>query len=514
MPEGTREKYAIYLRKSRADLELEAIGQGETLAKHKARLLELAESKEIMPSQIEIYQEVVSGESISARPEMQRLLLDVYQRKFKGVLVVEVERLARGNTKDQGEVADAFQYSNTLIITPSKVFDPRNEFDQEYFEFGLFMSRREYNTIKRRMQAGKESALKSGNYLGSCRIYGYNIKRINKKERTLEVNPEEAMVVKWIFDQWTEDRRSCSEIARALTDMGIKTMKETSVEWNRCTISGILQNYHYIGKIPAHQRKTAKEYDLDSAMLITRTYRNQDFDLFQGKHEAIISKEQFEKAQSLFAASSPVKLNKQMVNPLSGLLHCKECGRAMFYNAYRSKGEKVSPRYIHPVNTRCKNTASTTANVVISALSEALQEYLDDFTVQLENASEGKNEANLEMQIDAYSNELEKIKKKRQMLFSLFEEGSYTKEEFLERKKYHTDRIEEIQVRIQELQLQKKEKVDHADQIVQLHQALDLLKDDSISAKEKNIFLKSFIKSIDYSGLDEARRPVIDVYLK
>ena len=92
---------------------------------------------------------------------------------WDGVLVVEVERLARGDTIDQGVVSRAFQYSDTKIITPSKVYDPNNEFDEEYFEFGLFMSRREYKTIKRRLNAGRISSVKEGKYCGNRPPYGY-----------------------------------------------------------------------------------------------------------------------------------------------------------------------------------------------------------------------------------------------------------------------------------------------------------------------------------------------------
>ncbi len=165
-----------------SDIDLEALGQGETLARHRTMLYDLAERHDILPEQITEFKEVVSGESIASRPQMQKLLSEVYQKKYKGVLVVEVERLARGNTKDQGEVADAFQYSNTLIITPLKIYNPQNQFDQEYFEFGLFMSRREYKTIRRRMEAGIHQSFNEGNYVGSVRPYGYDIKRINKRK--------------------------------------------------------------------------------------------------------------------------------------------------------------------------------------------------------------------------------------------------------------------------------------------------------------------------------------------
>lgn len=162
---NTSKEYAIYLRKSRKDMELEAMGQGETLARHRAALEELAGKQGLKV--VKIYEEIVSGESIEARPQMQALLDDVCAGIYAGVLVMEVERLARGNTKDQGEVAEAFAMSSTLIVTPSKTYDPTNEFDEEYFEFGLFMSRREYKTIRRRMQRGLMESVKEGNYVGS-----------------------------------------------------------------------------------------------------------------------------------------------------------------------------------------------------------------------------------------------------------------------------------------------------------------------------------------------------------
>lgn len=103
----------IYLRKSRADREAEARGEGETLARHERILLDLAKKRGYNVGAI--YKEIVSGETISARPVMQQLLREVESGMWDGVLVVEVERLARGDTIDQGVVARSFQYSNTLI---------------------------------------------------------------------------------------------------------------------------------------------------------------------------------------------------------------------------------------------------------------------------------------------------------------------------------------------------------------------------------------------------------------
>ena len=102
-------QYCIYLRKSRKDEEAERRGEGETLARHEKALLALAKSQQL--SITKIYREIVSGDTIAARPVMQKLLEEVGNGVWDGVLVMEIERLARGNTMDQGLISQAFQFS-------------------------------------------------------------------------------------------------------------------------------------------------------------------------------------------------------------------------------------------------------------------------------------------------------------------------------------------------------------------------------------------------------------------
>ena len=122
--------YCMYLRRSRADIEEEQRGAGNTLARHYARLTELAERLGISIPQSAVYREIVSGDTIAERPQMKRLLADVEAGKWTGVLVTEMSRLARGDTVDQGIVANTFLYSNTLIITPQKTYDLRDQSDE------------------------------------------------------------------------------------------------------------------------------------------------------------------------------------------------------------------------------------------------------------------------------------------------------------------------------------------------------------------------------------------------
>ena len=65
-------EYAIYLRKSRADLEAEAHGEGDTLARHEHILMELAKSRALPIGAI--YREIVSGERIANRPVISAFL--------------------------------------------------------------------------------------------------------------------------------------------------------------------------------------------------------------------------------------------------------------------------------------------------------------------------------------------------------------------------------------------------------------------------------------------------------
>ena len=91
--------YAMYLRKSRADDPHESIE--ETLRKHEKILFDLANKLNIKRSEIVQFKEVVSGENLKNRPEAQKMLKLVMENAFEGVLVVDSQRLARGDTLDQ-----------------------------------------------------------------------------------------------------------------------------------------------------------------------------------------------------------------------------------------------------------------------------------------------------------------------------------------------------------------------------------------------------------------------------
>ena len=508
-------KYAMYLRKSRADLELEAMGEGETLARHQHMLENLAAKHEIHPDQITIYKEVVSGDSIDERPEMQRLLADVYANTYDGVLVVEVERLARGNTKDQGEVADAFQASSTNIITPAKVYDPNNEFDQEYFEFGLFMSRREYKTIKRRLEAGKKASVMEGNYLLPQRVFGYDIVRRSKKERTLVIREDEAKIVQMIFDWHTEEKRATGWMARQLTLMGIPTTKGRP-EWNRGTVRDMLANPTYIGKVWWGKRRTIKEYNEELGKLVKVTKEDGIPDIYEGKHKGIISEEQYRKAQYVTQTmkNPSAKNSTELINPLAGMMQCCDCGRNMIANQFKD-GRKT--RISHARDTICQKK-SLPMDDVLDAFVDALKVTIADFEMKMEADDNKAERAKHQTMLDAMESELAKMERKRKKLFLDYEDEVYSRDEFIERKQHYNQAIDEIKKQIQEAQNAIPEPVDYSERIVTLHAMIDCVKDPDLSAKKKNDFLKQFVDRITYDSINYGQRKggkaVLEVFLK
>ncbi|MEI3578964.1 MAG: recombinase family protein [Acutalibacteraceae bacterium] len=155
---------------------------------------------------------------------MQRLLREVSAGQWDGVLVVEIERLARGDTEDQGAVAKAFQYSGTKIVTPLKTYDPGDEFDEEYFEFGLYMSRRELKTINRRLVRGRQASAKQGKYVGSVAPFGYEKAPLTGQKGFTLIPSPDAAVVQLIFRLFLSSAEmGTGDTATQLNQMGYRT---------------------------------------------------------------------------------------------------------------------------------------------------------------------------------------------------------------------------------------------------------------------------------------------------
>lgn len=482
--------YCMYLRKSRADAEAEARGEGETLSRHHRTLMELAKRRGVEITAE--YREIVSGDSIAARPQMQAMLADIAAGKYKGVLCMEIERLARGNTIDQGIVAQAFKDSGTLIITPTKTYDPDNEFDEEYFEFSLFMSRREYKTIKRRMQAGRLATIKEGNYISPTPPYGYRKVHPEPKVHTLEIVPDEAEVVRMIYAMYLEGSGSRA-IASELNRLGIQPQKNTF--WEKPSIKKILANPVYMG------------------MLQWRT-KGSGETCYQGKHPAIIDPETFlavqEKRETNPAAQVPNNLELQ--NYYHNILYCGECGHQMKRRLVKNNGKAhILCRY-----NQCRGkVVSATIESVDESVLSALRFQIESLE-ELERAgkSDPKPPSTSDGTIKRLRSELERLTRQQDRLYDLLEQEIYDNNTFLERMGKLVSNRKAIENRIAELEAsENKPKRSPGESISQLRYVIDHFNDADV--KEKNRLLHLVVNKIYYHKTERAcyRKPGTDLWL-
>jgi DNA invertase Pin-like site-specific DNA recombinase len=440
----------MYLRKSRADMEAEAHGEGETLARHERALMDYAKKHKLYITKT--YKEVVSGETITARPVMQQLLSDVEKGIWAGVLVMEVERLARGDTIDQGLVAQTFKYSGTKIITPMKIYDPGNEFDEEYFEFGLFMSRREYKTINRRLQAGRVSSVKEGKWVGNKKPYGYKIVKLQgQKGYTLEIEPDEAAVIKMIFELYTvgeeqDDgsikRLGSTLIANKLNDMKIPPAQ--SKKWTPSRVLELMRNPVYIGKVRWNFRPAVKKMQ-EGIVTIERPRADEDeWLLYDGLHEAIIDEDLFNKTQEYLKNNKPKPAPnmKPIKNPLTGIVICGQCGAKMVRRPYPNR----TPDALVCPASGCKNISSY-LSFVENRILVSLQQWLTDYKLQLD--IENKEViSNTEIEVKKQNakrleEELKNLNKQMSSIHDFLEQGIYNTETFMERSKIINEKLNE-----------------------------------------------------------------------
>lgn len=386
--------YIMYLRKSRADIEAEAMGEMETLARHEATLKNYADQHNLDITKT--YKEIVSGDSISERPMMQKLLSDVKTGLYDGVLVMEIERLARGDGIDQGIVSQTFKASHTLIVTPSKTYDPSNDFDETFMEFGLFMSRQEYKTIKRRLLAGRLASTREGNYAGSNNPYGY--KRVHThKNTTLEIVPAEAEIIKRMYEMYVNENKGFMVISRELREAGLADIKPAKVK-------DLIHSPLYKGYVTFGRNKTMTVVDEDGRRH-KEWHIQKDYLCCKGKHEAIVDEELWQKAQDIADKRWHSSKSKDcaMRNRLQGILYCADCGHVMRLKLC-IQGDR---RYYYYLCNKCHNKQIQEAQlleIINGMISEHYsqlkggvsdqQSNLAELTAQGERIAKAKSELN------------------------------------------------------------------------------------------------------------------------
>lgn len=483
--------YAIYLRKSRKD---DDAGFADTLSRHEKMLMDYADRMGLVVHEQDIYREVVSGESIEARPQMQRLLKAVEMRTYTAVLCIELERLSRGNGADQARILKAFQFSNTKIITLNKTYDlaSDDEFDEEFFEFGLFMSRREYKTIKRRLLRGRLQSQQEGYFTAPTTPFGYGkIKNPEGKGYILVPN-EQTPILQMIFRRYANGD-SLADIVHDLNTAGVKTASSVNARWTTNRVRDMLRNRVYIGEI--NVKKYAKNRRMEDGRIIETKRRNPDMQTVPGKHEPIIDMETWKKVQARFARFEPrTNIDRTLKNPLASIMRCAECGKMMARRTYTHKG--VSIPIIVCQSNRCitrQSNLEMVENMVIEALKKELarqQTILASYSAEKQDSADDETLSFLQAEIAKKDKMMERVDE-------LYELGDYSRTKYLERsqklqaqKAELMKQLEEVEKRISERDSNRKNAVPILAKVLDEYHTLDV--------KGKNDLLKMIVDCITY----------------
>lgn len=462
-PSQQMQDAALYIRVS--------TGKQEELSPdaQKRLLLDYAKSHNYFVSPEHIFMENgISGRKADKRPEFQRMigLAKSPDHPFSAILIWKFSRFARNQEesivyksmlKKQCHV-DVISITEPLIDGPfGSLIERIIEWMDEYYSINLS------GETTRGMT---ENAMRGG--YQTTPPYGYASPGY---AMPFVVVPEEAEIVKYIFDQYVNVPRDVTSIARALNQRGIKTKRGNPFEKRNVTY--ILRNRFYIGKL------LWNEIERD------------------GRHETFISEELFTAAnERLDATFSPLRRRNVSATAhwLSGLVKCSSCGASLGFNKTTYPGGNFFQCWKYAKGMH-SGSSYISEKLLISGTLEYFEKLLSghdfDFSYRAPAAAE-LDEA------DFYRRDLEKLDFREQRIREAYESGIDTLEEYKENKK----RLQTERERLLELLESSKPEpsADSADDknklLEKINTVYDVLKNDAVDYETKGIFIRSVVEEI------------------
>lgn len=489
------EEILEYLRKSRSDDPLLSIE--EVLNKHETILDEWAEKVlgQKIP-EVNKFREVVSGETIEDRPEIQKVLNKIESPKYKAILIVDVQRLSRGDLEDAGRLIKLLRYTNTVVITPQKIYDLKDEYDRDSFERELKRGNDFLEYQKKIMNRGRLLSVSQGNFIASIPPYGFDKTWVMEGKRkcpTLQKN-EDSKIVSLIFDLFVNKDIGVKNIANQLDGMGIKPPK--GEHWASESIRCILTNIHYIGKVKWNYRKTVTVVEDGEIKKTNPRSKQGDYLIYDGRHEGFISEDLFNAAQEKLGRCNKQRPNTTIRNALAGLLYC-QCGRAMSLRTYHNNGVERAPARLLCDDQSFCGTSSCLYEEVIDRVRSILEQCISDFEIKIKNNDKNAlaQQTNI---IKRLEQKLEDLNKKEISLWDKYTEEAMPKsifdtlnEKILKERAELQESLSNIRKSIPDPSIYKK-------QMGYFQDALDALNNPKTSAAQKNKLLKICIERIEY----------------
>ena len=271
-----------------------------------------------------------SGKSIEGRVSFNQMMEDIKSGKdeVSYVLVFKLSRFGR-NAADVLATLQVMQDFGVNLICVEDGIDSSKDAGKLMISVLSAVAEIERENIRVQTMEGRMQKAREGKWNGGFEPYGDSL--IDGK---LEVNEEEAVAIRMIFDQYVNTDLGANGIAKYLENHGIHKIARQNGKnplFDAALIRRIIQNPVYSGKISYGRRRTEKVHGTRNEY---RQVKKDDYLLVDGLHEALVSEEVWEQAQVKVAAQAKKyeKVNRDKIHLLSGILKCPVCGAGMYGN--------------------------------------------------------------------------------------------------------------------------------------------------------------------------------------
>lgn len=453
---------------------------------------------------VEEYEDNGYSGILDSRPALNRMMLDISRGIINMVIVKDISRLTRNKNKTGWYTEIFFPDNDVRFISVTEFIDSgdRYEIDDTIMLRGI-ANQYYIADISKKIRANKQAMKNAGQYVEHYAPYGYKKKENDKHQ--IEIDKDVADNIRLIFDMY-EKGNTGTQIARYLNDNKIKNpsrymkMKNATKKWNGDTIITILSNPFYCGNT------VTNKYTTNYMNKTCKINKNKEsWIIKENTHDAIISKEQYDRVQEI-KKEKYKKTDIKYDYLLRELVYCGHCKLRYQYKIYKSAdkkrylydsaGFKCGTVYRRP--DKCKNSAFINEkhlnDIVIAEVKHRLSYIkIDETTNKItdyykQNSEEYKN-------LQKYKNEIEKLERRKSVLYSKKCDKKITIEEFKEQyEKIKTD-INKFKIQIEEIENNNKSDLDEK-------RIREIITDYKNGKEITNEFLKSIIKRIEvYSNL-------------
>ncbi len=279
-----------------------------------------------------------SGKNITGRPEFTQMLRDVADNRdeVSYILVFKLSRFGRNATDVLNSLQYIQDYGVNLICVEDGIDSSKDSGKLTITVLSAVAEIERENILVQTMEGRKQKA-REGKWNGGLAPFGY---KLDREKGELVVEPEEAEIVKVIFDKFVNSDMGAESICNYLNDHGYVKNTNRDFELNYFTrghIMKILDNPVYIGKIAYGKNTTEKVKGTRDQY---HRVKNDSYLIADGKHDAIIDEELWSKAREK-RKETGVKWNKvhdlDHEHLLAGLLKCPICGASLAGTVRRKK---------------------------------------------------------------------------------------------------------------------------------------------------------------------------------